>query len=67
LNASKSASFAAFATDFGLSLLVVGLVVMVVAVFEPSTSNKTLTDKGYMLIGLSIQLLGLTLVIVGKE
>jgi hypothetical protein len=64
LNASKSGSFA---TDFGLTLLVAGLVLIVAAVLEPYTSNKTLTDIGYMLIGLSIQLLGLALVIIGKK
>jgi hypothetical protein len=37
------------------------------SVFEPVTYNKTLNDISFMLFGLSVQLLGLGLVIIGKK
>ncbi len=60
-------NFKSFATDLGLVLLIVGFALLAFSLFEPSIYNKTLTDVGFMLLGLSIQLIGLALLIAGKE
>jgi ABC-type Fe3+ transport system permease subunit len=64
LSASNSKSLA---INFGLALLAVGLLIVVFSVFEPVTYNKNLEDIGFMLLGLSVQLLGLGLIIIGKK
>ncbi len=53
--------------DAGITLTVVGLLVVVFFLLEPSIFNKTISDVSFMLLGISVQLLGLALVIVGRK
>ena len=53
--------------DIGVTFLIAGLLLVIFFLVEPSIYNKTGTDLGFMLLGLSIQLLGLACVIIGKK
>ncbi len=53
--------------NLGVTLLLVGLLVVVFFLFEPNITNKTSTDISFMLLGLSIQLVGLACIIIGRK
>ncbi len=64
LNGSNLRSWA---TNLGVTLLVIGFILVVFFLFEPTTFNKTATDVGFICLGLSIQLLGVGFIIIGKD
>ncbi len=56
-----------WATNLGVTLLIIGFILVVFFLFEPTSFNKTATDVGFICLGLSVQLLGVGFLIIGKE